>query len=387
MNNQSCNIPRFLILPRGNDVFTYRVILHESLTTDRTGFVGSSDFLADLNLCLELIGRFNNAILSSVRFINEVSITREYIGDLISNSKLNDEMYFDYTIRVCDKSRTVTIEKSNSEVVPEKNSADHTSPYENFQNTEQIPNATNHAQEDIANENPFEDLHSDPSDDWSGMDSFYDQTHRPIPSSDSDYVVSAESSTATACSSKDFYNNSDGTLEGKMRPVRVHQNKIDQNIRFEDSWENMISSSEEYDGKYIQVTEMKPEEEDDAGYLRRITAEGVPEPDALSNIRSHRRAHISWIKLMKKKEEEDKHIDWSEATKECRDYDWRIFLNSGANRKVEQLQRFDFDWKILYGDSDMQEAEEAEVEEAEKSLSAKNDKSDDSEESPVRKQL
>ncbi|KAL7678298.1 hypothetical protein ACOME3_004528 [Neoechinorhynchus agilis] len=169
-----------------------------------------------------------------------------------------------------------------------------------------------------------------------------------------------------------------------MRPVRVHQNKIDQNIRFEDSWENMISSSEEYDGKYIQVTEMKPEEEDDAGYLRRITAEGVPEPDALSNIRSHRRAHISWIKLMKKKEEEDKHTDWSEATKECRDYDWRIFLNSGANRKVEQLQRFDFDWKILYGDSDMQEAE---ADEAEKSLSAKNDKSDDSEESPVRKQL
>ncbi|KAL7678295.1 hypothetical protein ACOME3_004525 [Neoechinorhynchus agilis] len=277
-------------------------------------------------------------------------------------------MYFDYTIRVCDKSRTVTIEKSNSEVVPENNSADHTSPVENFQNTEQIQNTTDHAQEEIANENSIEDLHSDPSDDWSGIDSFDDQTNRPIPSSDSDYVVSAESSTATACSSKDFDNNSDGTLEGKMRPVRVHQNKIDQNIRFEDSWENMISSSEEYDGKYIQVTEMKPEE-DDAGYLRRITAEGVPEPDALSNIRK----------------EEDKYTDWSEATKECRDYDWRIFLNSGANRKVEQLQRFDYDWKILYGDSDMQEAEEAG--EAEKSLSAKNDKSDDSEESPVRKQL
>ncbi|KAL7678302.1 hypothetical protein ACOME3_004532 [Neoechinorhynchus agilis] len=264
MNNQRCNIPRFLILPRGNDVFTYRVILHESLTTDRTGFVGLSDFLADLNLCLKLLDRLNNEILSSVLFKNEASITREHIGDLISNSKLNYEMHFDYIIRVCDKSRTVIIKKPNSEVAPANNSVDHHSSDENFENGEQIQNTTDHAQEEIANENSIEDLHSDPSDDWSGIDSFDDQANRPIPSSDSDYVVSAESSTATACSSKTD-NNSDGTLEGKMRPVRVHQNKINQNIRFEDSWENMISSSEEYDGKYIEVTELKPEEEDDAG--------------------------------------------------------------------------------------------------------------------------
>ncbi|KAL7668101.1 hypothetical protein ACOME3_008816 [Neoechinorhynchus agilis] len=68
----------------------------------------------------------------------------------------------------------------------------------------------------------------------------------------------------------------------------------------------MLSSSEEYDGKYIEVTELKP-------------------PDALSTPRSYERVHISWIRLMKQKEEDDKHTDWSHDTKKCRDYDWKIF--------------------------------------------------------------
>ncbi|KAL7668100.1 hypothetical protein ACOME3_008815 [Neoechinorhynchus agilis] len=43
-----------------------------------------------------------------------------------------------------------------------------------------IPNTTGDDQEDIANENSFEDLHSDSSNDWSGMDNYDDQTHRTI---------------------------------------------------------------------------------------------------------------------------------------------------------------------------------------------------------------
>ncbi|KAL7668110.1 hypothetical protein ACOME3_008825 [Neoechinorhynchus agilis] len=105
-------------------------------------------------------------------------------------------------------------------IVQENNSVDHDYFDEDFENVEPIPNTTDDDQEDIADENSFEDLHSDSSNDCY-----------------IDYVVIAETSTAIDCSSKDFGNYSDGTIEGRMRPVRLYKNKIDQNIRFEDSWE------------------------------------------------------------------------------------------------------------------------------------------------------
>ncbi|KAL7667783.1 hypothetical protein ACOME3_010405 [Neoechinorhynchus agilis] len=154
-----------------------------------------------------------------------------------------------------------------------------------------IPNTTDDDQEDIADENSLEDLHSDSSNDWSGMDNCDDQTHRTIPSSYIDYVVIAETSTAIDCSSKDWQ---------LFRWNYRRKNAIRRQLG------KMLSSSEKYDGKYIEVTELKP-------------------PDALSTPRSYERTHISWIRLMKQKEEDDKHTDWSHDTKKCRDYDWRTF--------------------------------------------------------------
>ncbi|KAL7668094.1 hypothetical protein ACOME3_008809 [Neoechinorhynchus agilis] len=65
-------------------------------------------------------------------------------------------------------------------IVQENNSVDHDSFDEDFENAEPIPNTTDDDQEDIADENSLEDLHSDSSNDWSGMDNYDDQTHRTI---------------------------------------------------------------------------------------------------------------------------------------------------------------------------------------------------------------
>ncbi|KAL7668116.1 hypothetical protein ACOME3_008831 [Neoechinorhynchus agilis] len=66
------------------------------------------------------------------------------------------------------------------EIVQENNSVDHDSFDEDFENAEPIPNTTDDDQEDIADENSLEDLHSDSSNDWSGMDNCDNQTHRTI---------------------------------------------------------------------------------------------------------------------------------------------------------------------------------------------------------------